>query len=101
MLHKNKMLMLGMLLINELLLNHASRRGRPVVCLFQCKPKPPGYFFDLKNCLAAAAASLYFSWLLKKGRLYFSCTNPLMNLLTNCHLKAPPLRHTVWGAADG
>jgi len=20
---------------------------------------------------------------------------------TNCHLKAPPLRHTVWGAADG
>jgi hypothetical protein len=48
-----------------------------------------------------AAAPLLFLWLFKKLLCIFLMPTDIRVTLTGCPLQAPPLRHTVWGAADG
>jgi Uri superfamily endonuclease len=90
---KNKMLMIDLLLNKVLLLNLS------FIFFEQAKPRQDASW-SIKTVWRGRQLRFGFHCYLKNC-FRFSCTHRLRRLLTSCPLKAPLLRHAVWGAADG
>jgi hypothetical protein len=88
------------IIVDVCFIGEQSFTAEPIVCLFCASQSRRDISLIKKLFGGCGSFALVFHGYLKNC-FAFSCTHRLMNLTADCPLKAPPLRHTVWGAADG